>query len=448
MWRFLWSLFTLWVVSVVVFHLGQWATPDPVAKREMVVEYDYQEPADMARRYASAAAGWADKPLFYVEMGSSARPDTAYKIFPPARRERLLYLADRSGHWPVVARWDAAISKAIRRIERDSVWRNESAFQHPIKMLAQAKSIEAADSSIAALRQLVQPRTVPELDSLVAAGQILAQTRQMAWPRLRWHGLQNQYHDWLRGLFGGKHTGPGRSVWRDLRFPLYNTMLVSGLALLLALVFAIPLGVYAAQRQNRPAGKALRWWWLMLYAMPVMLIGCILRFGFATPGHGWHIGWIGGVSASSYDPDGGWWPWVTANFRKMILPILAIMIHTLALLVLQVRTGMLEVLGRDFIRTARAKGLSERAVIWRHALPNALFPLITTLGMLLPSIVGGSLVTEAIFKFHGVGEVMLDAFSNGNTPVMMAVVLLISAVTLIGAGLSEWLYRRVDPRVK
>jgi peptide/nickel transport system permease protein len=446
--RLLQALLTLWIISVLVFLLGQWATDDPVSARGIEVGYDGYDPHDAARRYASAAKGWADLPLFYVSAGSSAEPDTAYRLFPPVRKERLLRLAHRCGSWAPVADYDAAVSACIRRIERDTHYANQPGCQALLARLAVANQPDVVDTTLQALRRLEGSAALPELDRVTTASQTLWSTSVRAWPRLRWHGLRNQYHQWLSSLFGGSSDVPGGSVWRTLRFPLCNTMLVSGTALVLAIVCAVPLGIQAARTSQSRRGRALRGWWLLLYAMPVILIGCVLRYLFATPGHGFHTAWMGGVSVSGYDPDGAWWPWAVENARKMILPILTIFLHILALLVLQIRTGMLDVLHQDYIRTARAKGLTERRVLWRHALPGSLYPLITTVGALLPMIVGGTLVTEAIFPFHGIGEETLQAFLSHNVPVLMAIVLLVAAMTLLGSWLAEVLYRWVDPRVE
>jgi peptide/nickel transport system permease protein len=133
--------------------------------------------------------------------------------------------------------------------------------------------------------------------------------------------------------------------------------------------------------------------------------------------------------------------------RHLLLPVVCLTYGGLAYLSRHVRSGMLEVLRQDYVRTARAKGLPERQVIWRHALRNALIPVITLLGSLLPALLGGSVIVESIFSIPGLGLLSFEAIGGRDYPVVMAITLLVAVLTMLGILLSDLLTCWVDPRV-
>jgi peptide/nickel transport system permease protein len=447
--RLLLAIPTLLVVSVIVFHLGQWSVDDPVSLRGGgVTSFQSYDPDVQARLYADQARGWADKPLFYFGLSSSAYADTMHRVFPPWRHQKMRHLAAQCGQWPLADRYERASAACIRALEQgfDSIAQRQL-LNRELGTLNLADTPSEIDSSLARIRSYIAPATLPEVDSLAAARQRLFGLQAWAHPVFRWYGLDNQYHTWLMGFVGLPQAGQKMVVWDTLRYPLYTTVLVTTVAMLLALGLAVPLGIFAARWQHRPVGAWVRWAMLLLFSLPVLVIGSGLRYGFATAGHGWYVPYLGGVAATTFEPDNqGYGAWLVINHTKFILPIATIALHLLALLTLQMRTGMLGELGRSYIRTARAKGLSERAVHWRHALRNALFPIITAFAGLLPGAVGGSLVTEAIFRYHGIGEVTMTAFERQDYPVLMAVVMLVATITILSALLADWLYTRVNPK--
>jgi peptide/nickel transport system permease protein len=140
--------------------------------------------------------------------------------------------------------------------------------------------------------------------------------------------------------------------------------------------------------------------------------------------------------------------WLFENLPVILLPILTISAHALAILALQMRGGILEVIGQDYIRTARAKGADEESVYWHHAYRNALFPIITVFTSIFPAIFTGSIVVERLFNFYGLGSKTMDAIHNADYPMLFVIVMLAAVVTIVGNILADILYAWADPRVR
>jgi peptide/nickel transport system permease protein len=142
-----------------------------------------------------------------------------------------------------------------------------------------------------------------------------------------------------------------------------------------------------------------------------------------------------------------WWQRLQDQAWHLILPVTCMTYYTFAVLSRYMRAGMLEVIRQDFIRTARAKGLSERVVVYRHALRNSLIPIVTLMADLLPALIGGSIVIETIFTIPGMGQLSFQSVLNRDYPLIMAIFTLSALLTLLGILLADFLYTLVDPRI-
>jgi peptide/nickel transport system permease protein len=142
-----------------------------------------------------------------------------------------------------------------------------------------------------------------------------------------------------------------------------------------------------------------------------------------------------------------WWPQLKDQIWHLVLPVACMSYYTMAVLSRYMRAGMLEAIRQDFVRTARAKGLSERLVVYRHALRNSLIPLITLMSDLLPSLIGGSIVIETLFSIPGMGLLSSEAVLNRDYPLLMGIFTLSALLTLVGILISDFLYTLADPRI-
>ncbi|MCS6802784.1 MAG: ABC transporter permease [Chloroflexota bacterium] len=197
----------------------------------------------------------------------------------------------------------------------------------------------------------------------------------------------------------------------------------------MAVLISIPLGVTAAVRRGRVTGVLAQTIAFVGQSVPTFVLGLLLILVFAV-----QLGWFP--------------PFGRGSPGQLVLPAVTLGTVLLAKTTRLVRSGMLEVLSSDYVRTARAKGLSERAVIWRHALPNALIPVVTVLGLDLSTLIGGTVIVETIFGWPGLGRQIVDAIFIRDYPVVQAAVFLIAiAVVLINTAV-DLVYRILDPRVR
>jgi len=208
-------------------------------------------------------------------------------------------------------------------------------------------------------------------------------------------------------------------------------------ALVLSLFLALPAGILAAVRRGQWIDQSLSVVSLFGLSVPGIALGPILILIFSLS-----LGWLPVSGASSGGAHGA------IDWHYLVLPSIAMGASLAAILTRMVRTAMLEELGQDYIRTARAKGLSETAVVWRHALPNALVPIITVVGLQFGALLAGAIVTEKIFSWPGLGRLMVDAISNRDYALVQGCLLSIGMTYVLVNLLTDVVYRWVNPRMR
>lgn len=222
------------------------------------------------------------------------------------------------------------------------------------------------------------------------------------------------------------------------------TLLINALSLVLIIAIALPLGVISAIHQNRPPDRAITVFVFVGFAVPGFWLALMMMYWFGVV-HQWLP--ISGLHSLGYENMGSLEKlWDQA--RHLAIPVFISALGGLAGISLFVRNGMLDVLHQDYITTARAKGLPENTVVYRHALRNALLPLITLLGLSTPGLIGGSVITESIFAIPGMGKLFFDAVLMRDFPVVMGILTIGAALTLLGNLLADLAYAWADPRVR
>ncbi len=261
--------------------------------------------------------------------------------------------------------------------------------------------------------------------------------------------LYVQYLKWLKGLAVldlGKSFAPDRRpVWDKIKERLPITLLINVLSLVMVIVVAVPLGVKAAVRHNSLFDQITTVLVFVAYAAPAFWVALLLMLYFGVD-----LGWlpISGIhSLMGYDQM-SWWQKALDWAKHLILPVFVSAIGGLAGLSRYTRSSMLEVMRQDYITTARAKGVPEHDVIYRHALRNALLPLITILGLSLPGMIGGSVIFESIFAIPGVGQLMWTSVMARDYPVLMGNLVIVAVLTLVGNLLADIGYALADPRIR
>lgn len=233
-----------------------------------------------------------------------------------------------------------------------------------------------------------------------------------------------------------------RPVTLEVGDRLPNTLLLGGVALLLSLVVAIPIGVISALKRYTLVDYVLSTLALVGISVPVFWVALLLLQIFAID-----LRWLPGVGMRSVREQYEGWAAVMDVLRHMILPAIVLSLAQTASWSRYQRSALLEVLGQDYIRTARAKGARERRVLLVHALRNSLIPMVTLIGLSVPSIVTGAFITETIFGWPGMGRLGVEAVNGRDYPIIMAVTMLSALLIVSGNLLADIAYAWVDPRI-
>jgi len=249
--------------------------------------------------------------------------------------------------------------------------------------------------------------------------------------------LYVQYAKWF-GAYAVGHWGisysSGEPVVRLVFDRVPATLLLMGTSFLLAMLFALTTGVYSAVRQYSAFDYAVTVCSFLGISMPVFWFGLMLQLLLAV-----HLGWLPVAGFGT----GGW----LDVARHLVLPSVVLAMFTAGRWSRFTRAGVLEVLHQDYIRTARAKGLAQRRVVFRHALRNSLIPVVTVVALDLAGLVSGAVVTETVFAWPGMGSLLIQSISNVDYPTLLAVLMLSSFAIISSNLLADVLYSLLDPRI-
>ena len=251
----------------------------------------------------------------------------------------------------------------------------------------------------------------------------------------------SQYWLWLRHLLAGNlgfSWKLNQSVASLLGGHLPKTIFLVGISTILALLLAVPVGVIQAVRRNKFVDHFFNGFSTVFYAMPAFLLGILLILFFA-------------IKIPIFPPEGPQGEGLGVlftNFNALILPIISLTLITLALFSRYMRSSVLDNLTEDYVRTAKAKGASERRVLIRHVLRNSLIPIATLLGLSLPGIIAGALITESVFNYPGMGYLFYQAALNSDYPILLGITIVVAVATVVGSLLADIAYAVLDPRVR
>ena len=255
---------------------------------------------------------------------------------------------------------------------------------------------------------------------------------------LPWYG---QYWLWLRHLLAGDlgfSYKNNQSVASLLGNHLPKTVFLVGISTILALLVAVPIGVVQAVRRNRFVDHFFNGFSTLFYAPPAFLLGIVLILVFA-------------IKIPIFPPEGPQGEGLGvlfSNFNALVLPIISLTLITIALFSRYMRSAVLDNLTEDYVRTAKAKGASERRVLLRHVLRNSLIPIATLLGLSLPGIIAGALITESVFNYPGMGYLFYQAALQTDYPILLGITMVVAVATVVGSLLADIAYAVLDPRVR
>ncbi len=276
--------------------------------------------------------------------------------------------------------------------------------------------------------------------------EILQQTREL-------YGLDRplpvQYIKWLGRLVTldfGESFKDHRPVRDKILEALPITLQLNIISIFLVYLISIPIGVYSSTHQRTWSDTFITIGLFVLYSMPSFWVAMLLIYFF---GGGEWFNWFPVSGMNSIGAENfSWMHWLVDRTWHLVLPVFCLTYGGLAGLSRYARSGMIEVIRQDYIRTARAYGFSEKVVVFKYAMRNSLIPIITLLGTLLPSLLGGSVIIESIFSVPGMGFRGFDALLSRDYPMIMGLLAVSALLTLIGLLVSDVLYAIADPRIK
>lgn len=252
--------------------------------------------------------------------------------------------------------------------------------------------------------------------------------------------LYEQYTDWIKGLLTGelghsiRFSMPVKDLLLD-RLPV--TMSLAVLTLTIVLMVSLPLGMFAARRQNKLSDVSLSTLTQIGMAVPSFWLGMML------------ILYVG--MQFSFFKISGYIPWsqsIAGALSTLILPALTIAIPQIAVNFRYVRTAILEQMQLDYVRTIRSKGMSERNVMYKHVLKNAMIPILTVFGLIMAEVVAGTIIVEQVFSLPGVGQLLITAISNRDFPLVQGIVMYITVAVVVINFIVDILYSVLDPRIR
>lgn len=472
---------TLIAITLLGFIISVNAPGDPVERMVRPSIDDGAQTVNVADQKKEWRAKLGlDLPVFYFSLTSLSRPDTLYKIEDKSERDALDRLISIYGNWSNIQYYRNSLNvfhallkdfvldtNQLKQYDNNAVLETLNQLKYESSSLKGTYDAAVIDSKLNKISTLIN--AYPFLKQFnssygkVKIDFLSVQRSSSSWknyiPRIAFYGYKNQYHRWLFGD-GGKFSkglllhgdfGTSYVTRQPISDVIYSkigwSLFFSMLSVVLAYVVSIPIGVKAASKRGSRFDKSSSIVLFMLYSMPSFWLATLLLMTFANTDV---LAWLpaSGVKPALGYPDGAsFWEMVKISFPYIILPAICYTYSSFAFLSRTMRVAMLDVVNQDYIRTARAKGLSENKVIWKHGFRNALLPIITVFANVFPAAIGGSVIIESIFTIPGMGSEAIYAIHNNNYPMIIAILTITGFLTLLGYLISDILYAIVDPRI-
>jgi len=261
--------------------------------------------------------------------------------------------------------------------------------------------------------------------------------------------LHVQYAVWMRNLFTlsfGESFKDSQSVWGKITERLPVTVKLNVWSILVVYLVAIPLGIYSATHPNSFADQVSTLTAFILFAVPLVW-AATMAVVFICGGDFYYLFPPGGLESLDFSEDWSVWKKIKDHTWHLFLPVVLLSYDGFAGLSRYMRASMLEVLRQDYVQVARAKGLAEQVVVYKHVLRNSLIPQVTILASILPGLIGGSIIIETIFSIPGLGQLGYESVLARDYPTVMALFTVSAVLTLIGILISDILLSLVDPRI-
>lgn len=447
-------LLSLWIISVCLFFLQKNATVDVVMLQSKARSNGsfYVHPLAAEKVYRAEAVRLnLDRPLFYFAMKPVMFPDTFYKVqYPEAVKvQKKLLLA--TGDWALVQTYFQTLTAFYEKVAQTENGQVSIFWKQQLHEMANTADLSVVKAACQASGEMREPY-IEELRKI--EGLLIRLSYQspsfFSWlPFPRWNGFDNQFHLWFSKIIHGDigiSSRDGRPVLDKLKEAIPWTLWVNGLAILLAYMFAMPVGILMAVL---PKSRWLRWinnFLLALYALPAFWVGSMLLFQATLPEYGFSFFSISGWSG--LQREGGFLSQPIPFLLQLSLPVFCMSYGLAAYLTSYMQSTFSKVLKEPYMLFAKTKGISRTRLYFKHALPNALLPQIVFVAGIIPALITGSVVIEVIFNIPGMGRLFIDSMLSQDFTTVYSFVLLVSVLTAVGLIVSDILLVVTDPRIR
>lgn len=466
--RILFFIPALFIITLLAFIISVNAPGDPVER--LISSSKSGEQIAQSANTEEMQLFWRKKlgldlPLFYVSLHRLSEPDTLYKIYDKPVKEMLSRLIDTYGNWNEISSYYYSLMKLddeLKTISKNNITteydiahlRNES---YSLKYEFTDERIQYHIREIEKLKLTGNPRL---LFNKIKENYHHIKTNSAPWknliPTISFY-RHNQYHRWLfgdglsskgilRGDFGISYITK-QPVTQVIGERIRWSLLFILIAVFLGYLISIPVGAKAGSKKKSAFDRISSAVLFILYSLPVFWVATLLLMTFANPDMFYVFPSSGVKPANGFAESISIFQKIKISLPYLVLPTICYTYSSLAFLSRSMRVSMIEEMGRDYVRTARAKGLSEKKVIYYHALRNALFPLITIFANFFPLVISGAVIIETIFTIPGMGLETFIAIQNQNYPMIIAVFTITGILTLVGYLVSDILYAIADPRI-
>lgn len=272
--------------------------------------------------------------------------------------------------------------------------------------------------------------------------------RAFSFPTFRWHGVENQYHQWMSGLIQQKPLTSlvdGRDAWSKIYDAIKWTLVLNGLALLIALIAGTWIGIWSGKHDGSSKEKNINYFLFALFAIPSFWLGTLFIY-FLSSGEWLRIFPAGGLG-DYHDADSLFSRWGIILYH-LFLPVMCLALGALAYVSRQMKQSVLHEYKQPYVASLRHMGISEKTILRKHVVRNAMFPIITIIGASIPALLSGSLIIEVIFGIPGMGRLMFNSLMSRDWPVAFPILMTGGFVTVVSYILTDIIYFWADPRVK
>lgn len=455
---------TLLVIALATFYLSVSVPGDPV---EQMLNTN-NDAGSSANAKASEQA-YIDKrkelgldlPVFYFSISNQATPKDLHKIPKKFHRQNISNLIEKYGNWDKIEKYYKQIHQLSYQASdivsdstnadllistKDNIQKlflesDDNIITHTFESLHQnLNKNEILKTKLGAIIQNTEHKYLAIKKEATPNKRLI--------PALHWYGTKNQFHQWITNFMTGnfgtsfQDGRPVKSViWSAVRW----TLILSFISILLTYLIAIPLGIISAANKDSLKDQSISTSLFVLYSLPNFWVATLLimflgggDFLDIFPANG-----IGQIDSSMSFLEKLW-----TRTHHLILPVICFTYGSLAFLSRQMRGAMINTLSQDYIRTAKAKGLDNETVLWKHGLKNSLIPIITLFANVFPLLISGAVILEFKFTIPGMGKTAYEALLARDYPVVYTIVMFSAILTLVGYLVADILYAIVDPRIK